>query len=176
MTKTANTYVRENVRRERQRRGWSQAAMSERLAQLGHRLTVPVLSKIELGDRDIEVDDLVAFAAVFELPVEQLLVDPMVATSELATWLWEAWRRAVSERLAADAAVAEAEQALREAAVDDDVAAALEALIASHVPEGSHWREDLYRLFTEEAPAEANPDRGQDLNDRQKADFRRMAG
>lgn len=100
MENSASEHVAANVRRLRQDRGWSLKEMSERLASVGHPRSVPVLSKMELGDRGIDVDDLFSFSVIFEVPVARLMGDPVLARSETAIDLVEAWREAVAEGIA----------------------------------------------------------------------------
>lgn len=79
MEKPVRAKVATNVRRSRHERGWSLAELSRQVAEHRHKLTVPVLSKMELGDRGIDVDDLVALAAAFATSPGFLLTDPVVA-------------------------------------------------------------------------------------------------
>jgi transcriptional regulator with XRE-family HTH domain len=51
-------------------------AVSERLAELGRPILPSGLSKIEQGDRRVDVDDLVALAAALETVPSALLVEP----------------------------------------------------------------------------------------------------
>ncbi|NUP15467.1 MAG: helix-turn-helix transcriptional regulator [Streptomyces sp.] len=71
--------VAQNVTRLRQARGWHLRDLSDRTARAGKRVGISSLSRIE-NARDghkphtaVSVDDLVALAAAFEVPVDQLL-------------------------------------------------------------------------------------------------------
>lgn len=68
--------VARNVRRLRQERGWSLARLSEEVSVFRHPLSINVLSKIELGDRGIDVDDLVALTGALGVSSDTLLGDP----------------------------------------------------------------------------------------------------
>jgi transcriptional regulator with XRE-family HTH domain len=72
----AGRNVRRNVRRLREQRQWSYREMEERLAHAGRTIPVLALSAIDAGERHVDVDDLVALAAVFDLGVEELLHPP----------------------------------------------------------------------------------------------------
>ncbi|MFD8839843.1 hypothetical protein [Streptomyces griseofuscus] len=73
----AGNNVRRNVRRLRERRGWGYGHVEERLAREGRAITTLGLSAIDSGERLVDVDDLVALAAVFGLDVEELLRPPL---------------------------------------------------------------------------------------------------
>lgn len=58
---------------QRQRRGWEQRHLAERMTQAGRPMSTSVLGKIEAGTRRVDVDDLVALAAALEIPASRLL-------------------------------------------------------------------------------------------------------
>lgn len=94
--------VATNVRRLRKERGWSLAELSNRLDDAGHAMSLPVLSKLELGERGIDVDDLAALAAVLEVSPQELMtaaVDPEVRQliSQVLEWgfRFRSWEHAV---------------------------------------------------------------------------------
>lgn len=72
----AGNNVRRNIRRLREQRLWSYREVEERLAQAGRAIPVLAQSAIDMGERHVDVDDLVAFAAVFGQDVEDLLRPP----------------------------------------------------------------------------------------------------
>ena len=72
----AGNNVRRNIRRLREQRQWSYRDVEERVAQAGRPIPALGLSAIDTGDRHVDVDDLVALAAVFDLGVEELLQPP----------------------------------------------------------------------------------------------------
>lgn len=104
----ASQNVAANLRRIRQGRGISLAILSELLAEHGHPLTLPVLSKIELGQRRMEVDDLAAFSAVLDVPTSALLAPPELRVQDDIIDLVEEW-------IAAELAVEDARAAAAEA-------------------------------------------------------------
>lgn len=61
---------------ERERRGWSAAELARRMTGAGCEINQSAVNKIEQGDppRRITVDELVAFAKVYELEIEDLLL------------------------------------------------------------------------------------------------------
>jgi transcriptional regulator with XRE-family HTH domain len=72
----AGNNVRRNIRRHRERRGWSYKELSERLTQVGRGIHIVDLGWVETGERRVDVDDLVALAAALEVGVEDLLQPP----------------------------------------------------------------------------------------------------
>jgi hypothetical protein len=60
----AGNNVRRNIRRLREERRWSYREVEERLARVGRVIPVLGLSAIDAGERRVDVDDLVALAAV----------------------------------------------------------------------------------------------------------------
>jgi transcriptional regulator with XRE-family HTH domain len=72
----AGNNVRRNVRRLREQRRWSYREVEERLARVGRAIPVLAQSAIDAGERRVDVDDLVALAAVFGLTPRELLEPP----------------------------------------------------------------------------------------------------
>lgn len=70
-----NDDVAERVRAERERRGWSYRDLAAAMAQNGGSASKDTLQRIEYGNPrpKIGVDQLVTFAKVFDLTVEELL-------------------------------------------------------------------------------------------------------
>lgn len=67
--------VAENVKALRKQRAWTLEELSTRLSDAHWAISVPALSKLERGDRRIDVDDLVGIAAVFGVEASRLLTD-----------------------------------------------------------------------------------------------------
>jgi transcriptional regulator with XRE-family HTH domain len=77
--------VARNLRRLRERRNLTLQALSERLSELGRPILASGLSKIEQGDRRVDVDDLAALANALDTVPSQLLEpseDLMIETAE----------------------------------------------------------------------------------------------
>ena len=72
----AGNNVRRNVRHLREQRRWSYRETEERISRTGRAIPVLRLSAIETGERRVDVDDLVALAAVFDVSVGELLQPP----------------------------------------------------------------------------------------------------
>jgi transcriptional regulator with XRE-family HTH domain len=70
------------VRRLRRERGLDLRALADRLAEEGHPIKLGQLSKLELGDRRVDVDDLVALAVVLNVTPTQLLMPEPPAEGE----------------------------------------------------------------------------------------------
>ncbi|MGA5472535.1 helix-turn-helix domain-containing protein [Streptomyces arboris] len=69
----AAEHTARTVAAEREARGWEQRELAERLTQAGRPMTQPIVSRIESGTRRVDVDDLVALAAVFGVSPAVLL-------------------------------------------------------------------------------------------------------
>lgn len=72
----AGNNVRRNIRRLREERRWSYRDVEEHLARVGHAIPTVEQGWIDAGERRIDADDLVAFAAVFRLTPGELLEPP----------------------------------------------------------------------------------------------------
>src|SRR3954471_1522869 len=65
--------VSENVRRLRKDRGLSLSEVSARMTALGVGLSLNGLSKVELGNRELRLDELIALAAALDVAPVLLL-------------------------------------------------------------------------------------------------------
>lgn len=92
--------IGENVRRLRRKRGYDLRTLSAELAEAGHPISLGQLSKLELGQRRVDVDDLVALAVVLNVTPGQLLMpEPTWAEDDVValtphrhvTWM-RAWQ------------------------------------------------------------------------------------
>lgn len=63
-----------NVRRLRLEEGLELRKLSDQLAEVGHPISLGQLSKLELGQRRVDVDDLVALAMVLNVTPSRLLL------------------------------------------------------------------------------------------------------
>lgn len=61
------------VAAHRQRRGWEQRQLAERVSAAGRPMSASVLGKVESGVRRVDVDDLVALAAALGVSPSRLL-------------------------------------------------------------------------------------------------------
>lgn len=71
--KLASTELRNTLFRLRDSRGWSMAAMAELLNAKGLKTYPTTIAKIEAGDRTVQVDELVAYAEIFDVSTDLLL-------------------------------------------------------------------------------------------------------
>lgn len=71
--------VAANLRHIRRERELTTAALSRRLAELGHPIADTGITKIEKGDRRVDVDDLVALAVALDATPNRLLLPEMDA-------------------------------------------------------------------------------------------------
>jgi transcriptional regulator with XRE-family HTH domain len=104
--------VRERVRQLRRERGLDLRGLSDRLAEEGRPISLGQLSKLELGQRRVDVDDLVALAVVLNVTPSQLLMpeppeegeDQVVALTPHRRAGWHrAWRWMCGDRWLDDA-------------------------------------------------------------------------
>jgi len=81
---------------EREREGWTYASLAARMTNAGCPIDKTAIYKIEKGEprRRIVVDELVAFAKVFGLSLEELLVPPELAMKKQVTDLVIEWTAA----------------------------------------------------------------------------------
>lgn len=87
------------VRRLRHERGLDLRTLAEHLAEEGRPISLAQLSKLELGQRRVDVDDLVALAVVLNVPPSALLMPEPPSQGEEQTVTLTAhrqvdWRRA----------------------------------------------------------------------------------
>ena len=73
------------MKRERERRGWTQETLALHAAAEGRSLHLSAFSKIESGQRTVSLDDAVCIAAAFGVPLTYMLLsdDPGVIAREL---------------------------------------------------------------------------------------------
>src|SRR4051812_16934874 len=70
--------VRANVKRLREARSLSTGALSQRLGDMGRPIQPSGITKIETGDRRVDVDDLVALAVALRVNPSALLLPPSI--------------------------------------------------------------------------------------------------
>lgn len=78
-----------NVKRLRQKRGWSQTVLAHELGFLGLELRQTTMTKLEGGVRPTSADELWALASVFEVPYDDLLPRPLWTRVDSADVKWE---------------------------------------------------------------------------------------
>ena len=85
----AEAHLAQRIAAERDARGWTNDGLAKRMTEAGCPMVGSAIFKIEKADppRRIVVDELVAFAKVFEVPLEHLLLPPEVAASQELTRL-----------------------------------------------------------------------------------------
>ncbi|MFF2331815.1 MULTISPECIES: helix-turn-helix domain-containing protein [unclassified Streptomyces] len=69
----AGAHLAAAVASQRQARGWDQRHLAERVTATGRPMSLSVLGKVEAGARRVDIDDLVAIAAAFDVPPALLL-------------------------------------------------------------------------------------------------------
>lgn len=97
-----------NIERVRKARGLNQKQLSERLAEVGRPMLSTVVSKIERGERRVDVDDLVALALALNVSPATLLLpptandEPVQLTDAYSVSSFTAWAWAEGKRTAMD--------------------------------------------------------------------------
>lgn len=75
-TLAAQANVSARVARELKQRGWSPADLAAKVTGVGCPIQTSAVYRIVDGQRKIDVDELAALAQVFEVEVQELLLDP----------------------------------------------------------------------------------------------------
>lgn len=80
----AEVHLAERIAAERDARGWTNDGLAKRMTDAGCPMAASAIFKIEKAQprRRIVVDELIAFAKVFGLSLEDLLLPPEVARSQ----------------------------------------------------------------------------------------------
>jgi len=71
-TEMPSEVFQRRMREERERRGISQRDMVQRLADLGHPMAQPAITRIESGKRKVSLDEAVLIAVALDMAPEQL--------------------------------------------------------------------------------------------------------
>lgn len=93
----AGTAVAANLAQLRKRRGMTVRQLSERLTELGAPILPSGITKIELGQRRVDVDDFLALAAALDVSPARLLLpdvgyeDEVAVTPALRRPSWAVW-------------------------------------------------------------------------------------
>lgn len=121
----AEEVLAERIQFEREQRGWNYESLARRMTGVGCPINQSAIYKIEQSQprRRITVNELVAFAKVFETTVDQLILPRWIAEDAAAAKLWVAWqeaeRQADEAQRDADESQARADEARK--ALDDYV-------------------------------------------------------
>lgn len=76
-----NTHVAANIRAARQAIGMDLRTLSDRIGETGRKLSPSGISKLESGDRRVDVDDLTVIAYILRTTPAALLTPPDAATT-----------------------------------------------------------------------------------------------
>lgn len=74
VTDPTGQYVAKNVRRVRERRGWSTYELSRQLKAANRPISPSALAKLERGERRVDVGDLAALAVILQVTTSALLL------------------------------------------------------------------------------------------------------
>ncbi|GAB2922902.1 helix-turn-helix domain-containing protein [Streptomyces heilongjiangensis] len=105
-----STQVAQNIERVRKARQLKQKDVSDRLRAVGRPMLPTVVSKVERGDRRVDVDDLVAFALALNVSPLALLLPPVPIgdwatvrlTADVEALIADAWAWAAGEQALPD--------------------------------------------------------------------------
>lgn len=106
----ANVAVR--IKLEREARGWSTNALSDRLNEAGFEMNPSAVWRIENGKRRINLDEAIGFADVFGIDLRNLVGPPQLAAQARAMELIDAVVDAFRETRRANSAYTQARDAL----------------------------------------------------------------
>lgn len=142
------------IQYEREVRDLTYERLAERLTEVGCPIQGSAIFKIEKGDppRRITVNELVAFAQVFGVRVNELLTSVDMASRREVLTAFEDWADLFTRRIEAvrtlDAQLEVAAGRVRKAMGGSDHAAlALEAELATRFGRDSHWVKDMMEVF-----------------------------
>lgn len=100
------------IKLERESRGWSTNAVSDRLNAAGYDMNPSAVWRIENGKRRVNLDEAIGFAEIFGLSLDSLVGPPRLAAHARAMELVEAIRRAWGDVQRANLAFTQARDAL----------------------------------------------------------------
>nr|WP_070198750.1 helix-turn-helix transcriptional regulator [Streptomyces oceani] len=124
------------IKLEREERGWSTTALSDRLNGLGYEINPSAVWRIENRKRRVNLDEAIGFAEVFGIALENLVGPPRLALHARAMELVEELRRRYRESRQAARAYSDATDALA-AYVDEhpDINDEVDAMVANAIVE-----------------------------------------
>ncbi|WP_062311543.1 transcriptional regulator [Demequina rhizosphaerae] len=143
---------------EREKRGWTYESLAKRMTDKGCAINASAIYKIEKAEppRRIVVDELVGFASAFAVPVQEMLMPPMLAGARDLYRLISDYAEAVDELASARALAADRAQLARDYAREhtneESLAAAIDAWVETEGAlvviddwevERARWREFL---------------------------------
>jgi len=105
-------HVAVRIKLEREARGWSTTAVSDRLNEAGFEMNPSAVWRIENRKRRVNLDEAIGFAEVFGLDLRNLVGPPKLAAQARAMELIDATVDAFRASLRANAAYAQARDAL----------------------------------------------------------------
>lgn len=153
----AEEHLAKRIAFERDVRGWTNDGLAKRMTDAGCAVTGSAIFKIEKGEprRRIVVDELVAFARVFDTTVEVLISDPLLGDAWKVAPLVDEWCRRQLEsqelRGRANEIDQQADKLLQEVVAtcrsSDEAADAVRGFF-DQFPDGGSWGPRLTAMFT----------------------------
>jgi transcriptional regulator with XRE-family HTH domain len=130
----AEDHLARRIAIERETRGWTYDGLAARMKAAGCPVDQSAIYKIEKGRprRRITVDEMVALAEVFDVPIQDLLLPPEVTASRELVRLFVAWNEAREDVGRAEGRETSARSDLR-AFIDAHPEADVEAVVGTWV-------------------------------------------
>jgi len=148
---TPSEVFAQQLRATRDRKGWSQQRLADRLRELGEPIDRSVIAKIEGGNRPVSVDEAFAFAAALGVPAAALLVprdghtSVRVAGIKVTAYVAHRWIRGLSPLTAPEGTFEETTEAQR---FFDDARPDFEAVAFERMPVLRQVLGDAWSLVT----------------------------
>lgn len=95
--------VAKRIAHERTSRGWSYQGMSDVVGEFGVPMDKSSIQQVEKGSRRVHVDELIAFANVFRLPIDQLVQDDDIVDTREVRATYKKWQEALRAQARAEA-------------------------------------------------------------------------
>ncbi|GAB2583673.1 hypothetical protein GCM10027168_15580 [Streptomyces capparidis] len=147
------------IKLEREARGWSTNALSDRLNEAGYEMNPSAVWRIENRKRRINLDEAIGFAQIFSIPLRNLVGPPQLAAQRRATELIDEVVNAFRETQRANAAFSRARVALdRYLAQHPELREEAEFMVSEAIgEEARNWTEDIYGPPPAERPGTDQP-------------------
>ncbi|MFK0288885.1 helix-turn-helix transcriptional regulator [Streptomyces sp. NPDC090442] len=147
------------IKLEREARGWSTNAVSDRLNEAGYEINPSAVWRIENRKRRVNLDEAIGFAELFGISLENLVGPPRLAAHARAMELIEDIRLRYREMHLANRAAAEARDALDAyLAEHPDLREEADVLVSNAIAEDLMASIQPPGLMQQASPAEPEPD------------------
>ena len=142
---------RDTVRRERERRGWTQTRLAQEMTKRGIPTAWPAINKLETGKRNIPISEAVAIADAFGISTARLIGDKPRPAADRDFMLRQLQEAVVDAHRTARTSVRDISNSLTDI-TDTEIAAAIQTAINQL----DHTATELARLSGVIAEARGN--------------------